>query len=397
MQAKGLTDVLIVGGGPAGLAAAIALRQKGATVTVVDARQPPIDKACGEGLMPDALDNLSQIGVDLSGSASAPFCGIRFVDHQPGGHKATADFATSQARANHGVGITRQALHTAMVATAQAIGVNFRWQSRVDLSHPDRVELNKQPIAYSLLIGADGTASRVRRWANLERGATYSRRYGFRQHFQVDPSMTPSPSHVEVHWGRLGQAYITPVSDGLVSIATVARDPHHRLHDVLEDMPQLREQLQRCSIPVTPNQQNPIRGALTTTRKLSHVVRGRVVLVGDASGSVDAVTGEGMGLAFRQALLLAECAAANDLARYNRLHASIQQSPQTMARTLVAMDRHAGLRRRAIAMLANHPDLFRRMLGIHLGEETMLPFLLEEGPAMLWKLAVPQRTRALSA
>ena len=48
-------DALIAGGGPAGLAAAIALRQKGLDVLVADALWPPIDKACGEGLMPDAL------------------------------------------------------------------------------------------------------------------------------------------------------------------------------------------------------------------------------------------------------------------------------------------------------------------------------------------------------
>ena len=59
-------DVLIVGGGPAGLATAIALRQKGASVTVADAMTPPIDKACGEGLMPDSLQDLAALSVFLS-------------------------------------------------------------------------------------------------------------------------------------------------------------------------------------------------------------------------------------------------------------------------------------------------------------------------------------------
>ena len=65
-DSKSSSDVLIVGGGPAGLAAALALRQRGATVAVADVRTPPIDKACGEGLMPDSLRELALLGVDLT-------------------------------------------------------------------------------------------------------------------------------------------------------------------------------------------------------------------------------------------------------------------------------------------------------------------------------------------
>ena len=56
------TDVFVVGGGPAGLGCAIAARQHGLRVIVADSAQPPIDKACGEGLMPDSLEVLAQPG-----------------------------------------------------------------------------------------------------------------------------------------------------------------------------------------------------------------------------------------------------------------------------------------------------------------------------------------------
>jgi len=59
------SDVFIVGGGPAGLAAAIALRARGFGVTVADPALPPIDKACGEGLMPNALRTFERLGVSL--------------------------------------------------------------------------------------------------------------------------------------------------------------------------------------------------------------------------------------------------------------------------------------------------------------------------------------------
>ncbi len=55
-------DVLVVGGGPAGMACAIAAAGHGLHVEVVDAMKPPIDKACGEGLMPDSLEALAAVG-----------------------------------------------------------------------------------------------------------------------------------------------------------------------------------------------------------------------------------------------------------------------------------------------------------------------------------------------
>jgi 2-polyprenyl-6-methoxyphenol hydroxylase-like FAD-dependent oxidoreductase len=74
------TDVLVIGGGPAGLAAALAARQAGFDVVLADRAQHPIDNACGEGLMPDALAALQRIGVDFGSTQSAAFRGIRFLD-----------------------------------------------------------------------------------------------------------------------------------------------------------------------------------------------------------------------------------------------------------------------------------------------------------------------------
>ena len=223
-----------------------------------------------------------------------------------------------------------------------------------------------------------------------------TRRFGFRQHFKVEPW---SP-YVEVHWGKRGQAYVTPVADDEVSVATVSLDPHFRVDAMLAEMPLLCARLETAT-PVREGhlEQNlkPTdreRGALTTTRRLrrvavSHSKRGRVALVGDASGSADAITGEGMGMAFRQSLLLAECLATGDLARYNRRHPAILTLPQTMARVMLLMDRFPVMRDRAIHMLAAEPTLFARMLGVHLGTEPMLRFGATRGLEVAWRLAVP--------
>jgi hypothetical protein len=96
-----------------------------------------------------------------------------------------------------------------------------------------------------------------------------------------------------------------------------------------------------------------------------------------------------MGMAFRQAMLLAECVEQGDLARYNRLHPQTLKLPQTMARIMLLMDRSAGFQRRALGMLAAEPSLFTRMLGVHLGAESLPSFLATKGPEVAWRLAFP--------
>src|SRR5512135_3069710 len=97
------TDVFVIGGGPAGLAAAIAARRRGFKVVVADSAQPPIDKACGEGLMPDGVAALARLGVVATISHGFPFHGIRFLEDRS---SAAASFPQG-----HGLGIRRPVLH----------------------------------------------------------------------------------------------------------------------------------------------------------------------------------------------------------------------------------------------------------------------------------------------
>src|SRR5580658_8064334 len=95
------TDVFVIGGGPAGLAVALAARQRGFDVVVADRARPPIDKACGEGLMPDGLAALRRIGVELEPEHGSSFRGIGFVDNEL---EAEAAFPHHE---NCGLGIRR--------------------------------------------------------------------------------------------------------------------------------------------------------------------------------------------------------------------------------------------------------------------------------------------------
>lgn len=378
-------DVLIVGGGPAGLATAIALRKRGVSVTVADSMKPPIDKACGEGLMPDSLHELEKLGVELTPADGAAFHGIRFVH---GDEVATAKFP-----AGVGIGLRRQSLHSRLVARAEEAGVTLRWQSPVQLLEDGKVRIAGETARHRWLIGADGQGSRVRGWAGLDDAKTTSRRFGFRRHFQV----APWSSFVEVHWARSGQIYVTPTGPNEVCVAGIVRDPQRRLDALLDELPELRARLSDLLFEPVDRE----RGALTTTRRLRRVAAklpqyGCVALVGDASGSADAITGEGVGMAFRQAWLLAECIEAEDLARYNREHAATLRLLLTMARAMLLMDRSHSFRARAIGMLAEEPKLFARMLGVHLGTESMMRFVAAKGLEIAWRLAAHSLTDAHS-
>jgi menaquinone-9 beta-reductase len=343
-------DVLIVGGGPAGLAAAIALRQKGLDVLVADALRPPIDKACGEGLMPDARRDLAALGIQTTGRDGVAFDGIAFLS---GRHQATAHFERGP-----GIGIRRLHLHSLLIERCRQLNVRLSWGCQVQVTANQPLRLNGDSCAYRYAIGADGQSSRVRQMIGLGQGRVVSRRFGARCHYRLKPWS----GMVEVHWGDLGQAYITPVGKQEICVATVSRSPATRMEAVFASLPVLRERLEGAEVL------SSVRGALTTTRKLHRVTAGNVALVGDASGSADAVTGEGIGLSFRQALVLAEAIADNNVDIYEAQHPVIQRMPHLMSRVMLRMDAWRWMREAAMKMLSGQPQLFAHLLAVHLGE-----------------------------
>ena len=220
------TDVCIVGGGPAGLGAAIAARAKGLRVIVADGAQPPIDKACGEGLLPDALEALRGLGVELAPGSSAAFTGIRFASPTMA---VDARFPSGVAR-----GVRRTVLHGLLADRAQATGAVLLWGRRVTGLEENSVKLDSGTIRSRWVVGADGQNSRIRQWAGLGRVRRESRRFGFRRHYRL----APWSEFMEIHWGAHCQVYVTPVSPHEVCIALISRDPHHRIDGVLDGFPE---------------------------------------------------------------------------------------------------------------------------------------------------------------
>ncbi|SPF41100.1 Monooxygenase, FAD-binding [Candidatus Sulfopaludibacter sp. SbA4] len=366
------TDVFVIGGGPAGLAAAIAARRRGFQVLLADCSVPPIDKACGEGIMPDGLAAARSLGIDLTASGAQPFRGIRFC--APGVPAAEAPFPSG-----HGLGLRRTALHHLMVEHALQAGVQFAWGARITGIRPNdadagaAVEADGRLVRTRWIVGADGGHSAVRRWAGLDASHRDSRRFGFRRHYAV----APWSEFMEIHWGDACQLYITPVGPEEICVVSISRNPHLRLDDAL---PQFPDVARRLSGPGTLE-----RGGVSASRRLKAVCRGRVALVGDASGSVDAITGEGLCLLFQQAVALAAALDAGDLALYQAEHRRIGRRPEFMADVMLLLDRRTRLRRRALRTMASHPRLFARMLAMHVGQLSPLDFFTN-GLAFGWRL-----------
>lgn len=316
---------------------------------VVDCAVPPIDKACGEGLMPDSIAVLRELGIELPPEVGFPFRGIQFSNRFS---SVQADFPNGLAR-----GVRRTVLHNLLIEHAGRVGVPILWDAKHVRVTGHGVSLRGDLVRADFVIGADGQNSSVRRQANLDKVRREKHRYGFRRHFRIAPW---SP-YMELHWGSRSQIYVTPVAADEMCVAVISRDSHLRLEEALGDFPHLNQHL-RDAEPVSAEM-----GALSASRTLKSVCRVNVALVGDASGSVDAITGEGICVSIKQARALAIAIRNGNLAQYEREHRRLMRRPQTMASLMLVLERNAGLQRRALAGLAKTPGLFRSLLGIHVG------------------------------
>ncbi|MFD8582144.1 NAD(P)/FAD-dependent oxidoreductase [Streptomyces californicus] len=331
-----MIDVLVAGGGPAGLAAAIRAASAGLEAVVVEPRATPVDKACGEGIMPGGVAALRALGVRIGGRELR---GIRYTD---GRHSAEAAF-----RGGPGAGVRRTELHTALRERAAALGVRVV-DAKVHGVRQDEHAVTAAGLTARWLIAADGLHSPLRRALGLDRPASGPGRYGLRRHFPV----APWTDHVEVHWSPHGEAYVTPVGDRLVGVAVLSRD--RRPYDGhLAAFPALAARLADVPGATTVRGAGPLRQSARDRRA------GRVLLVGDAAGYVDALTGEGIALAVATATAAVDCLAAGRPEDYPRRWARVTRRHRWLTAALVGAAGRPAAGRIIVAAAHRAPAVFR--------------------------------------
>ena len=344
-------DLVIAGAGPAGLAAAIQAAQGGLSVIVLDPREGVIDKACGEGIMPGGVELLEELGVRPAG---APFVGVQYRDAFDPNLLALGTFPDGV-----GLGVRRTALHAAMLRRAETCGVRLR-RGRVGTfeQRADGVIVDGDLCA-RWLIGADGLRSHVRRALDVERPPRATARLGLRRHYAV----RPWTDRVEVHFGDRAEAYVTPVDARLVGVALLfepspGREAAEAFDDLLAGFPLLAARL--VNAPVA----SKLRGAGPFEQRVARRVVGDVLLVGDAAGYVDPLTGEGVALGLATARAAVASLLDGTPALYESRYRELTGRYFTLTSALLAVVRRPILRRRLLRIARSRPSLFDRALGL---------------------------------
>ena len=333
-----MRDLVVAGGGPVGLATALLAARAGLDVGVVEPRRGVIDKACGEGLMPGAVAALADLAVPLEGH---PIRGIRYLD---GRRRAEAAF-----RHGDGLGVRRTTLHAALAAAVAQAGVVTEHRAvRCVEDRGDHLLVDGAPTRY--LVAADGLHSPVRRLLGLDAPVAGHRRYGQRCHVDV----APWTSYVEVHWAPHAEAYVTPVGPGRVGVAVLS-EQRAPMATLLEGFPELTDRLGRDAVR---DAVRDVRGAGPLRQRARRRVAGRALLVGDAAGYVDALTGEGITLGLAQAQAAVGAIAAGRPSSYEGACRRLGWRHHLLTPGLLTTTRHPALRSRVVPAAAAAPWLF---------------------------------------
>ncbi|MEV6107350.1 FAD-dependent monooxygenase [Streptomyces sp. NPDC051940] len=329
-----MIDVLVAGGGPAGLAAAIHAAHAGLETVVVEPRTTPVDKACGEGIMPSGVAALRTLGVEVPGRELR---GIRYVH---GTARAEAVF-----RGDGGLGIRRTTLHNELHRRAVDLGVRML-PGRIGDVRQNADSVTAGGLTARWLIAADGLHSPLRRGLGLELPRRATARYGLRRHYRTEPWT----DFVEVHWSEHGEAYVTPVGEDLVGVAILSR-VRRGYDEHLADFPTLTTALRGPAA-------TQVRGAGPLRQRVRRRVAGRVLLVGDAAGYVDALTGEGIALALATAGAAVRCLTAGRPQAYEGAWTTLTRRHRLLTAALLTASRRPGTARLIVPLASRMPTVF---------------------------------------
>ncbi len=310
---RGLLDLLVVGAGPAGIAAGIQARRLGLDALVVDKATFPRDKTCGDGLTTGALRQLDALGFDVRTLPSW----VAVTDTvlvSPTGREVEVPLPPDGAYA--GV-VPRAELDAALVDHARGMDVEVREGVAVVALHDDAdlvtvVLADGTEIVARFVVAADGHWSRVRRLLGID-DPDLGSWHAFRQYFTgVDDRRLWVLFEKDL---LPGYAWVFPVGDGRANVGfgvlRADAGPSGKALAAqwrgLADRPSLRRALGPRAEPEGTVRAWPIPAAYDRDR----LTRGRVLFAGDAASVVDPMTGEGIAQALESGMLAARAVASS--------------------------------------------------------------------------------------
>ena len=307
-----MVDVVVVGGGPAGAAAAIELGRSGLDVLLVDKATFPRDKFCGDGLTAGALRLLESLGLDPSAVPS--WCPVEDVYvASPSGHQVC--FPLPRGQGTYAVVARRQELDAAVLNLARASGAKVLDGHAVTGVHElaDRVIVTVAgvgEIEARYLVAADGMWSPVRKYLHLDTPGYRGEWHAFRQYFT---DVGPDAARNLYCWFDAdllpGYAWSFPlpgnranVGFGIQRGAKVAVGDMKQLWPDILERPHIRAVLGPDARPESSHRAWPIPARIDEVT----LAGARTLFVGDAAAATDPMSGEGIGQALLTGVLAAE-------------------------------------------------------------------------------------------
>jgi flavin-dependent dehydrogenase len=337
-------DAVVVGGSVAGSACAIELARRGLRVALFEKARFPRPKACGEGLLPAGVDALHSLGLDFPAPAVR---GLRFV--APSGATAESDFPSGR-----GLVVRRERFDAFLFRAAAAEPGVEAFEGRA---------WDDGAVEARWTIGADGLHSRFHRRPEFPASPPALRRVGFSTHAA---GLDIDRERVEVILHGAGEIYLAPSDDGEALVACLFRQDdlppgEDRVVETLLSLDVLRGRIRGLRLTT------PVLACAPLGLRVGAVAAGRVLLVGDAAGAPDPVTGEGMSRALLSARAAAEAVMADDPEAYAREHRRISAGSDWLGRWLLRATRYAAIADRVVDSLGRRPELFAKLLEISAG------------------------------
>lgn len=296
----------IIGGGPVGLYLSILLARNGHYVSVFEKGTWPVDKVCGQGIMPSGVELLKAIGIEVDSEESFSFSGVRYIDGN--------DLIEGRLQ-KAGLGVERKVLSSKLYQLALSDSkITLKDQSKVDeislYEHAVSISTNNDFEIFDYVFICDGLNSIFRKKLELEVKRKGEHRMGARVHFECEPWC----DKVEVYWNNGVEAYVTPVGNHKIEIAFLWFEKNIEKGAFLEErlfnlFPELSNKVKGKA------KLNDFKayGPFSTISK--SMKKGPIFLVGDAYKFLDGITGEGISLGLKSATVI-----ANNLENFNFLH-----------------------------------------------------------------------------